>query len=297
MQVSLRRLLTTLLIFTASAAPAADDDEAKAKLAAQKKTAETTWAALDAGEAAPLHETPRILLVAPKSEEKRLKALGDLMDRAFNKACAALKIDPEKEPPFVGKLTVYYLTERDHFTSFVRRIERRRVESGELGTFDVDRDAPHAVGGPPRSKGDPSPEIQALQQIGSAILQKQAGAKTPLPGWLLVGFGRATYYRAAPNDSAVLGDRRKAAALVRQGKTCNDVFADQLGADDGLPLAGSLADFLSYGPGGSRFVELVAGFKPEDNQPSRPIAAVLESLKINAAQLDKSWRGWVPRAP
>jgi hypothetical protein len=159
----------------------------------------------------------------------------------------ALKIDPVKEAPWTGKRTVYCMTEREHFTSFVRRIEKRRLETGEVGTFDVDRDAPHAVGGPPRSKADPPPEIQAIQQIGCALLQKKAGSKTPLPGWLLAGFGRATYYRVSPGDSAVVNDRRKAAALVRQGKTCGDVFADQLSPDDGVPLAASMADFCPTG--------------------------------------------------
>lgn len=297
MRLPLRGLLATLLVLTAGTLWAADDEEVKAKIAAQKKTAESTWASLEAGEAAPLHETPRILLVAPKSEEKRLSALGSLMDKAFDKACAALKIDPVKEPPWTGKLTVYCFTEREHFTSFVRRIEKRRLETGEVGTFDVDRDAPHAVGGPPRRKTDPAPEIQAIQQIGCAILQKKAGAKVPLPGWLLVGFGRATYFRVAPGDSAVVSDRRKAALLVRQGRSCGDVFENRLDADDGLPLAASMADFLSYGPGASKFPEMVAAFRPEENQQSRPIGQVLESLSMKVEQLDRSWRNWVPRAP
>src|SRR5262245_36622566 len=116
MRLPLGGLLATLLALTAGTLRA-DDDEVKAKIAAQKKTAETVWTTIEAGEAAPVHETSRVLLVAPKSEEKRLTALGNLMDKAFDKACAALKIDPVKDPPWTGKLTVYYLTERDHFTS------------------------------------------------------------------------------------------------------------------------------------------------------------------------------------
>jgi hypothetical protein len=296
MRFPLRGLLTAVLVLSPGAAWAADD-EVKAKIAAQKKTAETVWTTIEAGDAAPVHETSRVLLVAPKSEEKRLTTLGNLMDKAYDKACAALKIDPVKEAPWAGKLTVYITTEREHFTAFVRRIEKRRLETGEVGTFDADRDAPHALGGPPRTKADPSAEVQAIQQIGCALLQKKAGTKVPLPGWLLVGFGRATYYRVAPNDSAVANERKKAAALVRMGRGCGDVFADRLSPDDGIPLGASMADFLAYGPGAKKFTEMVAAFRPEENQESRPIGQVLESLSMKVDQLDKSWRGWVPRAP
>lgn len=295
MRVALSAILTILFVLHLSVR-AADDDEAKAKLEAQKKGALDRWSGLEVGESAPLLETPRFLVIAPKSYENRMKSIGSLLESAFDKACAALKIDAVMDPPWPGKLAVYILPEREQFTSFIRRVEQRRLEVGELGSYRIDRDHPHAVGGPPTGT-DPTPDVQAIQQVAAALLQKKAGARTPLPGWLIEGFGRATYYRVAPNDTVVKAERKKTVDLVIRGKKSTyDLLNDRLPPEEVALIGPSLADFLAYSAGASKFPAMVEGFKLEENMESRNFGMVLTDLKIKADQLEKSWRGWVPRA-
>src|SRR5262245_55880674 len=196
----------TFLLTAWSAAPA---DEAK--LAEQKKTAEGNWATVGAGD--PAHvETAHLLIYAPKSFEKRLKDLGALLEKQHEQAHKALALD--KEEPLPGKVAVYLLPERTQFTAFVRRVEKRRLDPEDCGSHQLEGDSPHVAAGPPQEKTDPAVEAQAGEQIAQALLVKKAGRTVPLPNWLRTGFGRATAYRAAPRDRAVVEERKKAAALL-----------------------------------------------------------------------------------
>jgi hypothetical protein len=292
MYVSTRALLAGSILLTCLAAARAD--EAAEKLDALKKKAQANWALLDAGDPV-LHETPHLLLVADTGLEKRLKEVGALLEKSQSKAAEALKFDP-KEPVWPVKLTVYLVTERDHYATFVRRVEKRRLEGAESGSFNVDSDEPHVIGSPPRSKTDPGIEAQAAQQLAAALLQKKAGRKVPLPGWLVLGFGRATYARVNPLDVGVRSERARALELVaRQKRTAAQVWGGELDGGESSVLGFSLADYLAYGPGASKFPAMVEAFKPENNQPQKTIAQVFAALNIKGDKLDSDWKMWVPR--
>jgi hypothetical protein len=287
MRRSTRALLALTLVLAAG--PAARADEAADKLAAQKKIAEENWAELEIGPAATA-ETAHLLVFAPKSFEKRLKEVGAALEKYYEQARKPLGYD--KEPPWPGKVAVYLIPEREDFTKFVRRVEKRRVEAEDSGSHLADGDFPHAVGGPPRVKTDPGVEAQAGEQLATAMLVKKAGTKVPLPGWLLNGFGRATGYRAKPTDKAVVEERRKTAALVKKGSKANDVWGTSLEAEDAPLLEASLADFLAYGPGQSKFVGLLEAFKPEENQERKTTEQALGGISLPADRLNVRWREW-----
>jgi hypothetical protein len=282
-------VLTVSGLLSATSLPA---DETADRIAEQKKTAVANWGLLDLGEPAML-ETAHLLLYAPSSFEKRLKEWGPTLEKHYDLAKKALQIDEKDNKWWSGKLTVYGLAEREQFERFIRRIEKRRLESDEVGSYDVDNDAPHVVASPPRSKLDPPVEIQAAQQVASAMLQKKAGAKVPLPDWLVSGFGHATYYRALPS-SATGAERHQAQVLVSKKKrTAANVWGSGLDVEEATVLRASLADYLAYGPGADKFPAFVAGFQPEENVERKTTEQALDAAGIKLDRLDKLWQTWV----
>jgi hypothetical protein len=287
MRVPTHALLALPLLLAAW--PAAFADEAADKLAAQKKNAEENWDGLEIGPAAQA-ETAHLLVYAPKSFDKRIKEVGASLEKYYEQARKPLGY--EKDAPWPGKIAVYLLPEREDFTKFVRRVEKRRVEAEDAGSHLSDGDFPHAVGGPPRAKTDPAVEAQAGEQIAAAMLVKKTGTKVPLPGWLLNGFGRATTYRVKPADKAVAEERRKAAVLVRKGHKADEIWGKTLEAEDVPVLEASLADFLAYGPGQSKFVALLEAFKPEENQDKKTTGQALDAVNLPLDRLNSRWREW-----
>jgi hypothetical protein len=271
----------------------ASAQEAEQKLAAQRKAASDNWALLEAGEAAS-HETEHLLLMAPKSMERRLKEIGTSLEKSHALAGKAAQIKP-KEGLWPGKLTVYLIPERQHFTAFVRRVETRRLNDDESGTYAVLSDLPHVSASAPRTRSDLGLELQAAAQIAAALMQKKAGAKVPLPEWLVAGFGRATVWRAVPADKLVVNDRRLArAAVVGKKRMPVEVWGEStLEGEEAGVVRASLAEFLAYGPGASKFAALLEGFKPGENMDSRTMEQALESAKLDPKAIEARWGPWV----
>ena len=164
----------------------------------------------------------------------------------------------EQDTWWPGKLTVYVLPERNTFTNFIRRVEKRRLESEELGSFQVDNDTPHIAGGPGKTKGDPSAEEQVAQQAAAAILQRKAGPKVPLPSWLLDGFGRATLYRTTTGVASA--DRALVKKSVGMGKATKDIWSGSLTGPELLAMQASMAEYLTYGPWAAQISDFAGKF-------------------------------------
>jgi hypothetical protein len=266
-------------------------DEPANKLAAQKKAADANWQLLDLGEPV-RHETEYLLIYAPEAYQRRLKDGGALLEKQYQTARKALQVDPKDERWWEGKLTVYLFAEREHFTTFVRRVEKRRLEAGESGSYQVADDLPHVAAGPPRSKLEPSVEVTAAEQLAAAVLHRKAGARVPLPDWVLSGFGRATYWRTVPASAGP--GRAQAAKLIKAGRTAQDVWGS-LDADEAAVLQASLADFLAYGPGASKFVDFVTAYEPAENMERKTTEQALMAVNLKVDALNRSWQTWALR--
>src|SRR5262249_2958058 len=123
-------LFAVAVLFIVSPARAADDAE---KLEAQKKAAVANWALIEAGEPMEL-ETAHLLIYAPKTYKKKLDDLGKTLEKQHDTAVKALQIDTKDNKWWSGKLTVHLFEERDQFTAFIRRVEKRRLERDEVGS-------------------------------------------------------------------------------------------------------------------------------------------------------------------
>jgi hypothetical protein len=287
----MRRIIgaAAILFLTASLVQA---DDATETTAARKKTAEAAWAAAGAGDFSTL-ETAHLLIYAPKDWEKRLKDLGKVLEKHYDKAKGALGFD-DKTDPLPAKAMVFVFAESDHFGAFVRRVEKRRLESGDTASYDAEDDALHVAVAPARSKTDLTSEGQAGEQLAALLLARKAGIKTILPGWLADGFGRATYYHAVGGPKTA-ADRQKAATWVARGYA-KDVWTGAIDAEKAPALQGSLADYLAYGPGAGKFSALLKGFMPEENMEKKTTEQAMDAAGLMPDRVEKGWKTWAVSA-
>src|SRR5262245_14215255 len=94
----------TLLVVLAGFV-AAQDDRTK-QVAEQKKKAQAGWESLEIGDPA-ISETKHLLIFAPESMAKQLKATGALLEKYHEQAIKATSLDVKEGYP--GKITVYLL--------------------------------------------------------------------------------------------------------------------------------------------------------------------------------------------
>lgn len=287
---SFRKPALMLALFLAGVANAADQANSVDE---RKKKAEASWESVT-GNKPVLQETNHFILVAPETMAKRLKDVGQLLEKHHGKAKEALKFEVKEEDKgevLPGKVTVYLFAERDHFKAFVRRIEARRLLSEESSSFQANDDKLHIAVGPPSGRQGLPVEIQACEQAASLLLARRAGVRTPVPDWLVSGFGRATYYRVAPRDKAVLADRTLAAKLARK-RGAEEIWDGKIAGEEADALQGSLVDFLAYGPGARAFPKLVAGFAPEENMERKTWAQAFTAADLKPELVAQRWKRW-----
>jgi hypothetical protein len=289
MQVPTALLTTAGLVLAAGLARA---DDAADKLAERKKQAEADWETVGAGAFSHV-ETDHLLIYAPKEWEKKLKDVGATLEKHFDTAKAALAFDAKTDPA-PTKVLVFLFTEREHFGSFVRKVEKQRLEPAEAACFSAEDETLRVAAGPPRPKQDLDQEGQAGEQLASLLLSRKAGLKTPLPSWLTQGFGRATYHRAVGGPKTA-ADRGKAVEFAK-GKGAREIWTGSVDLERAPALQGSLADYLAYGPGAAKFPAFVKGFQPEENVERKTTEQAFEAAGLMADKVDKGWRGWAPVA-
>jgi hypothetical protein len=275
--------------------PSLRGDDKPEATEAQKNTAKENWGKLDS--TPPLmSETDHFLIVAPKALEAKQKEIGELLEKHYDTAGRAL-FTGKKEVPFKGKMTVYLLSEPEHMVAFIRRVEKRRPLEMEKGSWSAADDKLFVAAAPSRDKNDIPVEVQAAQLMATVLLQRKAGKGTILPHWLSAGYGRATYYRVAgPREKAVSAERGNATRIIRTTKrNAQDVWNGMLEGDEGTYLEPSLAYFLAYGPARMKFLALLAGFAPGENQEKKTMEQALEAADLKLDIINKGFRNWIVR--
>jgi hypothetical protein len=278
---------TAAVMLAAAAGLSADDKEDVARK--QKDAAIANWKQLYNGDAPTYEETGHLLIVGPTSMTPRqFRELGASLERQFSTARSALGVKPSEEL-WTGKLTVYLITERSIFNTFMRTIAKKKPTVDDSGVFFLRGEQPLVAASPPQTRRDPSLEAQAGEQLAAAILSKRGG--DGLPEWLVAGFSRATAWRA--NPSAYSGERQQVKRLLARGYKADDVWGGKLTADEAPVLRASLADFLAYGPGAKYFTKLLEGFKPDQTQRPKTTLEALKSVRNDYAEVvSTTWPGW-----
>lgn len=266
-------------------------DETADRVQAQKAAALANWKKVQSDAEPVTAETKHFLLYSPASmTERQLKAFGTALDAQLAIARRALQFEPTEEV-WTGKVAVFLFDQREHFASFVRSVEKRRLQPEEHGSQSMSGDFPHVVAGPGAAKYDPTVEQQAGEQLAAALLSKRGGKE--LPDWLVAGFARATAWRAAPTGYAA--ERQKARAQARL-HTAKEVINGDLKPEVAPLLRASLADYLAYGPKAPSFIAFVEGFKPDEEANERTRKSTwdaLKAVKLSADRLNTAWQIWV----
>lgn len=262
-----------------------------AVVAAQHAKALSIWKRLFAEDNAPHVETPHFLVygVVPG---KTLREAGANLEKQYGLALKALEM--EQTEPWVGKLAVYCLPSRDGFLAFIRALEQRRLDEGDLGTYDIDDDFPYAAGSPPSGKEGLAVDLSAGAQMSAALLSKKAGRT--VPEWIQLAFGRATAYRAASAKDLAAEHKRALTYLVKNKRALQNLFPPSTGMtdDEAAVLRASVLEYLAYSGRTAKFVPFLGGFRVIDDTGNPPtFAAGLNAANLTQERLDQVWQAWV----
>src|SRR5262249_27719365 len=194
-------LLAAIGYSAAAGGMAVDADAVKP----QKEAALANWKQFYGDEAPAEEETAHLLIYGPAAMPSgKLRQLGADLEVRYALARKALKVDPQDEL-WPGKLTVYLIDNRRHFSPFIRPIAKQRPRPDDSGAWPVRAPYPFVAACPPQMKYDPSLEAQAGEQVVAAVLAKRGGEG--IPEWLRSGFARATAWRVM--QAAAFNDRNQ----------------------------------------------------------------------------------------
>jgi hypothetical protein len=288
MPPALPRGLLAAALLAAAAGPAAADavsDKQKAAALANMKKAEV---------ASPVvAETDNLIVVAAVPEPK-VKAMAAALDKVYALARKTLKYG-DGDKPFTGKLTVYYLPDRQ-YKQFMRGVVGERA--GDNAHYALKGDEPFVAVSPelPEKPTDADVNGEVGAVVAAALLAKKAPT-ADFPEWVRAGFGRVTAMRAeGPQSRRYLAYKTQARTLVLGGKgrpsaPIGDVWGGR--TKESETLAVSLIDYLAYGPGAAKLESFLNGFKPSESVPMPGIPNALEAAGWKEPQLEAAWKKWV----
>ncbi len=242
-------------------------------------------------------ETDNFLVAGSLSEDKA-KALANTLEKTNALARKTLKYE-DKESPWKGKLTVYFLPDSDEFKTFMRRVLQTAPEGAYI---DIRAEPAHIVD-PAELPGKPTDvDLYAATaaRVAGEVLKGKGTATQVIPTWLRDGFGRVTVARAEGTTSKRYTAMKSAARLAvlgpKGGKppALADVWADSK-APTTEALANSFSEFLAYGPKAADFIKFVEALRPSENVAAPTVQAQgFEALGWKDAMApDAAWKRWV----
>ncbi len=273
-------------LFSFVAAPLWADDAADA-LAKQKQTIAANAKTLQLPASKPVETTN--FLVVGTFPEARLKALAATLEKQFAAATQALKFDSDK--PVTGKLAVYVFDDGARYRSFVRTVIKESPDDDERGRQSVKGDVPYVAAGPGRTRESPSPETYAATQVAIALLAART-RNAALPEWANIGFARATAFHAS---GAYGTARKKAARDVARRARVRDLWGEALSSEQKLALGTGVMDFLVYGKGVPKPLDVIAAMRPEEDKPMKTAADVFGVVNVSVDQFEAAFVKWLSR--
>lgn len=262
-------------------------DDTAAILAKQKQTIESNWKLLQLSEAKPV-ESANFLIIGSLAESK-LKALSATLEKQYAVATQALKFDGDK--PITGKMAVYVIDDGTKYRSFVRTVLKATPDDEEQGRQSVKGDLPFVAAGPGRNKDSLSPDAYASTQVAVALLAART-KNAPLPEWATIGFAKATAFQA----SGVLGVARKRAAReVARRARVSDLWGETLSSEQKIALGTSVMDFLVYGKGVAKPLDVISAMRPEEDKPVKMAADVFGAVNMTPEQFEAAFAKWLLR--
>jgi hypothetical protein len=257
-----------------------------APLARQRQTADAIAKSLQLSSIV-TNETKNLILYGTLADSK-LKGVGATLEKQYATAVKSLQFAND-DPPWSGKLVVYIFTDRSDFRSFVRQVEKRSADEVELGSFRLSEGVPHVAAGPGKGKDAPTPEVQAGYQLAAALLAART-RNVPLPEWVVNGFAKSTAAHAAGTSA---GNRKRTARSLATRFKATDAWNEMAPAEVRQALAVSVADFVFYGKGVPKPIDLLNGFRPDDEKPMKTPTDALSASQLTPEQFEVAYRKWL----
>lgn len=242
-----------------------------------------------------IQQAEAVTVAMPQSLSKHQPAVIASVNRYHT---AALKGVGAKSEGFWTKRPVLIVfTDKAHFASFVRRVEKRSFEPGEKASVTVGDEQP-AIGvlwdNPrPVPPGHAPLEAQVGERVAAAVLLRAAGAKNPVPTWLPEAFGTATTFQMTgqPYRAYQAEVRRNAQLFGRTQK--ENPWDATLSGPKAQAAQASFAYWLAYGPKAGKMATLAKQFVPEENQERVELPQAMQKAQLDGGDLASLWQGWL----
>jgi len=278
-------IAATTLVASALCADEKDDILAK-----QKASAAAKWKKMAFAKESPLLETANFLFYTRLLEAKA-KPLAAALEKQYPVMLKALKFDAES-PPWPGKLAVFIFSDREEFTEFMRKAERKSPKEDESVHFAFKGDESVLVIGVPRGGKSEQPEADARRELAAALLARKMGTGEP-PGWVALGFAEASAYRAANPKATGKNPAWRLPDLPLASLWTEGVPAKARG-----PYAAYVIDYMAFGPLAEQFPTFIGALRPDENERLPAIDEALKAINFDPASLEYCARKWMkPKAP
>jgi hypothetical protein len=236
-----------------------------------------------------LIETQDLIVCGPLPEDK-LKTMGATVQKQYAAALKSLKFEAS-DPPFKGKLIIYFFPERKPYSFFVSEVIGERLEKHDRSHADGRGEPAYvAVSVPPAEKATDL-EAEAGLQSAVALFQAKAGPAR-LPAGMTAGFARAMIMRQNPTAAAKdRGTIRQVLAKYKAG----DVWSPPENVDvrEKQLITASFTEYLVFGPESAKLGKFLAAFRTAEGDPMPSVTDALAGAGIAVDKLDAAWKRWV----
>ena len=238
-------------------------------------------------------ETKNLIVLAPKSQGKRVQEWAKLAEKHRELAMKTLELDEEEAQE--TRIGIFIWANVDQLKTYIRRVEKRSPEKDELAVVNPDDwvlRAAATVGSP---KEGTLGEHRAGEMVAAMMIGRKAKRTNKVPEWLTLGFGRATTWKlATPSLRPLVDEKRRVAAYSKKWNGWQVICGEASGPDSPA-LQASAVYYLAFGPSASRFTKFVEGFQLDDNNNTRSLEQVIEYSGIEREVFSTGWQKWAVR--
>lgn len=231
-----------------------------------------------------------LAIVTPKAQEK--KAAEYLTTAEKYRQTAARAAGYASDAPWPAPLVVLVLPGKDEFGSYVRRVQKRMLESGETTSWSIDDSQLHAGLFLRGGKNMAPSDAQVGELVASCVAARRIGEKNPSPDWIADGFGRATSHKLSlpTHRQFLVSDKRRANTACRNISSAP--WAESAAGDDGAAARDSLMYLIAYGTYAEKFPTFLNSFRPDENQEKVEVEAAMTKAGIIPNTTWTTWKSW-----
>jgi hypothetical protein len=262
---------------------------AQAEMPAVADRAKALWSAVGPTPYA-VAANSHVAIVVPKAQEKRAQEYLGIAEKY--RQAAAKAAGYASENPWPIPLVVLVLPGKDEFGIYVRRVQKRSLESGETSSIAIGDEQLHAGLWLRPGKTMAPADMQVGELVAAAVAAKRIGVKNPSPDWISDGFGRATSHKLSlqPFRAFLTADKRRANAACKTLTT--QPWSESTAGDEAEPARNSLMYLLAYGTFSEKFPAFLGAFIPEENQEKVEVEAAMTKAGVKADSAWSTWKSW-----